>query len=560
MIRNKLRIKNGFFSILILSCICFFVAIDTASAQTGAVIMPTRETTIKTALDELQHQTGYKIFLNWDEIDPNRKVFLSANQMTAKGLLKEALSGAGFGWEMSDDRIVVFREEKKQAPDNGRGARSVMNRNGFDAEQMTYVPDPWSRTQKPFKEMASTRKSYWDNDSKGHDSLGMAVVNYRVNSSVIEPGYMDNIRTLEIIRRTMTNKKVLASLDYIVITAGSSPEGNTAANEKLAADRARAMKTYLMWKYPFLERDIIYTFSIGEDWSGLCKMVEEDYGIPHKDEVLHIIESPSSSDTKRALLKQVGGGTAWRYISRNMLPKLRGAAAITLHYKEELEPIIIEHTDTVYVDRVEECIIEREIVVEVPVVNERVWERKPLFALKTNLLFDAASALNVEIEIPIGNRWSLAGEWVFPWWLWEDKQIALETGMATLELRYWLGDRCKHRQLNGWFLGVHGGAGYYDLEWKTIGYQGEFWYAGLSGGYAHQISKNGNWRMEYSLGVGYMETKYREYVPKFGTDNEWHLIRQNNGRTTWLGPTRAKISLVFMINHGYQERKEVSNE
>ena len=39
--------------------------------------------------------------------------------------------------------------------------------------------------------------------------------------------------------------------------------------------------------------------------------------------------------------------------------------------------------------------------------------------MKTNLLYDLGSAVNAGIEIPMRERWSLAMEWVFPWWLFE---------------------------------------------------------------------------------------------------------------------------------------------
>ena len=176
-------------------------------------------------------------------------------------------------------------------------------------------------------------------------------------------------------------------------------------------------------------------------------------------------------------------------------------------------------------------------------------ERKPLFAVKTNLLFDVLSALNVEIEVPIGKRWSVAGEYVFPWWLWEEKQIAFEMLNLNIEGRYWLGSRADKKEMTGWYMGLYAGGGYFDFEWKKRGYQGEFFIAtGLSAGYAHTIGKSGNWRMEYGIGVGYLHTNYREYVPKFGSDGEWHLIRQRSGNYTWMGPTKAKVSLVWMIN------------
>ena len=167
-------------------------------------------------------------------------------------------------------------------------------------------------------------------------------------------------------------------------------------------------------------------------------------------------------------------------------------------------------------------------------------------AAKTNLLFDAASALNVEVEIPIGQQWSVAGEWIFPWWLWERKQVCLQVLSGNLEGRYWWGERQEKSPLTGWFTGLYTGAGLYDLEWKTKGYQGEFFIAaGLSGGYAHPITKSGNLRMEYALGIGFMQTKYREYTPRNGGEI---LAWQKDGRYSWFGPTRAKVSLVWMID------------
>ena len=177
------------------------------------------------------------------------------------------------------------------------------------------------------------------------------------------------------------------------------------------------------------------------------------------------------------------------------------------------------------------------------------WDNTPLFALKTNLLFDAVSALNIEVEIPFGNRWSVSTEYVFPWWLWENRQIAFEMLNFNVEGRLWIGYRAYKKELTGWYMGLYAGGGYFDFEWKDKGYQGEFFIAtGLSAGYAHTIGQRGNWRMEYGLGVGIIHINYREYAPRFGSDGEWHLIRQSDGQHFWLGPTKAKVSLVWMIN------------
>lgn len=39
-----------------------------------------------------------------------------------------------------------------------------------------------------------------------------------------------------------------------------------------------------------------------------------------------------------------------------------------------------------------------------------------VLALKNNLLYDLALAPNIEIEIPVGKRWSVNLEYKSPWW------------------------------------------------------------------------------------------------------------------------------------------------
>ena len=171
-----------------------------------------------------------------------------------------------------------------------------------------------------------------------------------------------------------------------------------------------------------------------------------------------------------------------------------------------------------------------------------------ILAVKTNLLFDAVTALNVELEVPVGDSWSVAGEYIFPWWLNEKKQNCFQLISGSLELRRWLGYRDEYNRLTGWFGGLFIGGGYFDLERDKKGYQGEsYLMTGLSGGYAHEISRDGKWRMEYSLGLGYMTAKYREYNAQIGIDNEWHLIRKQSGNISFTGPLRAKISLVWTL-------------
>lgn len=179
--------------------------------------------------------------------------------------------------------------------------------------------------------------------------------------------------------------------------------------------------------------------------------------------------------------------------------------------------------------------------------GREVKESRPIIALKTNMLFDAALMPNVEIEVPIGKRWSVNGEYLFPWWVTKDNRYCLQILSGTLEGKYWFGNprnRQRRKALTGQFIGLYAGAGEYDLQWKESGYQGEFFIAaGVSYGWVTEIARNLN--IEMSIGVGFLRTNYRHYHP---IDDYRTLLWQENGKYTWLGPTKAKVSLVWVLN------------
>lgn len=178
----------------------------------------------------------------------------------------------------------------------------------------------------------------------------------------------------------------------------------------------------------------------------------------------------------------------------------------------------------------------------------------PAFALKTNLLFDAVSLINIGVEVPIGLNWSVGGTWIFPWWTNDDSSETSDRNRTqimsgTLEGRYWFGERESRDQLTGWFAGVYAGGGIYDVERDHEGYQGDFYLmGGLCGGYAHTLNLSGSLRMEYVLGVGYLESDYEKYETYWGIDDLWHPIRKESATVSWFGPTKAEISLVWMLN------------
>ena len=190
---------------------------------------------------------------------------------------------------------------------------------------------------------------------------------------------------------------------------------------------------------------------------------------------------------------------------------------------------------------------------------EPTFVRKPLLAVKSNLLFDLASALNVELEVPMGKRWSVAGEWMFSWWRSNKSDLTMQLLAGHGEIRYWLGDRAKRDVMTGWHLGLYGGGGKFDFQvFNDDGSQGDFFDAGLSLGYAHRIGRSRSLRMEYTLGVGYLRSNYEAYDrvrdTKYG---DIKVVRYpwETRRLNWIGPTRARISLVWLLHY---RKKEVA--
>ncbi len=190
--------------------------------------------------------------------------------------------------------------------------------------------------------------------------------------------------------------------------------------------------------------------------------------------------------------------------------------------------------------------VQQDTVAVSPVVEpeEELKVRVPLFAIKTNLLLDALVAPNVELEIPFkGNKYSLMAEYWQPWFIWGHNSKAYQLFFVGLEGRRWLGDRTKKDLLHGHFLGVYAGGGYYDLEWESKGYQGEIYLnAGVTYGYSFRLSNA--LRLETSISIGYMQTEYRRY---FGMEDDKYLVWQNDGKQTWVGPTKAKVSLSWLL-------------
>ena len=350
------------------------------------------------------------------------------------------------------------------------------------------------------------------------------------------------------------------SIISIRVFGYSSPEGEMAQNLELAQGRAIQVKQHMQKYYPHLFETSCVAEGKGVDWKTLYTRIQADVNTPHYAQVVSILRNAKSTDGLKAYFEYRFslmdlGPNVWGYLCDNHFRYLRKAEVYITKQKSQQAllkaPIRLIDKKTDNYGHLSKLIPARKD-------SDDAYIRP--IALKTNLLFDIASLFNIEAEVPVAKRWSIAAEWIFPWWLWENKQHCMQLLSGSLETRYWFRPRfdkqdatlASHNPLTGWFAGVYGGGGVYDLEWNKKGYQGEFYIAsGLSAGYVKALNRNIS--VEFSVGIGVMKTKYREYNAMYSeVDNDWHLIRQNNGSFFWVGPTKAKISFVWYPHFKYK--------
>lgn len=172
---------------------------------------------------------------------------------------------------------------------------------------------------------------------------------------------------------------------------------------------------------------------------------------------------------------------------------------------------------------------------------ERADEAPVMIAARSNLL---VPALNVGAEMPLGNRWSVAADYYYPWiWPGKRNRNCFEMLAWSAEGRYWFGkDRTSKDRLLGHSIGIYGAGGYYDFERNFKGQQGEFISTGVDYTYAMPIGKKKRVNLEFTFALGYIHSWGRNYhvLDDFGP-----LFKEDGEiRFDYVGPTKAAVSIV----------------
>ena len=400
------------------------------------------------------------------------------------------------------------------------------------------------------------------------DSLRTTIY-FRPGYSLLELSYRDNAANMKALTQGIQTIKgnPCVQLQHIRILSAASPEGNSALNKRVAKRRGERLRDYL--KETLVLPDSIFTVSsAGEDWQGLASLIAKEK-TPWRNKALQIIRHTPEwvtrngkvVDGRKRQLQNLDGGKAWKYMLDNHFYTLRTGAVVVC----EVKTLAAESTPSAAEARLEQARLEQARLESAsqspssppfPAIPSQVnpaQEPPPsasYFALKSNLLYDALLVPNLSLEASIGSGWTLAAGGMFAWWSKDAKHRYWRIYGGDLEIRKYFGTLSKSKPLQGHHLGIYGDFLTYDFEFGAKGYQSKATYAaGIKYGYSHPIAKRLN--LDFALGIGYLHSNYKTYVPKDGC-----YVYQETKKLKWLGPTQAEISLVWLLGKGNTNKKK----
>ena len=380
-------------------------------------------------------------------------------------------------------------------------------------------------------------------------------------------------------------------------------EGYGWHNGQLARDRGRAVKGYLVWKYPHLNQYRIYIHPQGEDWAGLLRRLSDMPDLPSRDQIANLFDTGLSEEELKNRFRILIDSQSYRYLQSTLFPSLR-RAIVRIYWKDSVPDVLtagnpigrllrrhrgrsrkrghLHSGGKASVTRVRNpaddtpatgapsCsgiapgkrLPPRPLRPEPPAPPQRLLHR-PLrtapthfaslspvgqndprqrqdspparWAIKTNLLYWAALAPNLEAELGLGHRWLVGLEALCAWWSNERAHRYYQLFAAGPEVRFRFAGPGR---FHGHYVGLYGSAGFYDLENRKTGYQGDFWSAGITYGYQFPVGRS--FGVEFAVGAGMIGSSYKTYEPRDGL-----YVYQQTKRIRYTGLTKARISLLW---------------
>ena len=347
---------------------------------------------------------------------------------------------------------------------------------------------------------------------------------------------------------------VFADSAYVInsvsVRGSASPEGVFGENNTLASLRSATLAQVV--------GDIscgiadVDTLRSGIDWDMLSGKLEscQEKWAPKAIEIIDntpiwVIRENRVVDSRIRRLKRLERGKAWEYMDTIFFPGMRYADCCITRSKKMQDQIPLSAADASVVESEEPV----EITPPIYVAESQDYTSvvpspgpKVKFAVKSNLLYDAALTPNLGIEAEFGDCWSVSADWMCAWWRKRNVHRFWRVYGGELELRRWWHSQAGEMSLTGHHAGVYCQMLTYDLGFGSRGYQGDRWShaVGLSYGYSLPLGRYFN--IDFSIGIGCLWGEYKKYH----IEDNCYVWRSTNNRR-WFGPTKAEVSIVYVI-------------
>lgn len=391
-------------------------------------------------------------------------------------------------------------------------------------------------------------------------------IHYPKGKSEFVSNFHGNNSTLDSLRREASiiySDSLLRAVGLQVIGA-SSPDGPMQLNIDLAKLRAGDIVKMLP-EFGITPKVEILPIS----WQSVIELAEKDPKLPYRDKTLEALGNLAEGDAEDpVLLKKLRFlcyGVPYKYLANNIFPKLRYTEILLAVSRDEPHPVPVvkaeKEPETIQGPTEREETVDEETTVEAIIPEEK--RSKPfLMDIRTNMLYDLAALPNIGVEFWLGGDFSVGLNWQYAWWS-KDKRHRFWRGYGgDINARWWFGKVADAKPLSGHHLGVYGQMLTYDVEWGGKGYMGGKpgsnlwhrmnWGAGVEYGYSLPVSKHFN--IDFTAGFGYFGGRYYEYKPWDG-----HYVWQRTRQLNWWGPTKAEVSLVWMLGNS-RERNDYKKD
>lgn len=459
-----------------------------------------------------------------------------------------------------------------------------------------------------------------------------------------------NKKEMDRICKTLEKALQEGKVEKLAIEGTASPEGGYEYNLQLTKNRADAIIKYITDRYDIPERKI-ESIGSGVAWDGLrdavAKISGKNMDQETREGILDIIDNEPETKTvggrivtnRLNVLKAYKGGAPYQWLFANIFPNLRSGVSLYLFLypvpedqmpqylaqkaKDDAEAAAAAAAEAerqaarnadhgTAVDGgmpAEEAKEEEEELVVAPAAVPVPAEKNFFMAVKTNLLYDAATVPNIGVEFYLKDNWSISAMMGFAWWNTKKSHLWVRDHGVEIEARKWLGALAEEKPLQGHHVGPYVMAQTYDYQlsgklkkigiddpMKGYGYQSKVSYgAGVSYGYSLPVAKRLN--IDFEIGVGFLLGRGYEYT----TNSLQYTLNQNdpdgrsylltNGKTDaaatnvqkewykasapgthhspfvtpadengqswlwWVGPTKVGITLVWLIGNGNENKK-----